>query len=131
MEEQKIRKNKVITNDQAECLEDLFSKLKWRFGWKPSDAKQLEKGKLPDSMVKLLTQAIDAETKLGADAMRLMKALSNDDSNEHYKSLKTMYKDGQVMICSLKHVQDFQELQDNSKLTKTTFDMLMQKAAGL
>ena len=131
MEAQKIKKSKGINNEQAECLEDLFSKLKWRFGWKSSDAKQLEKGKMPDSMVKLLTQAVDAETKLAGDAMRLMKALDDDASNGHYKSLKSSYKDSQAMICSLKHVQDFQELEDNSKLTKASFDGLMQKAAGL
>ena len=131
MEEQRVKKSRGITGEQAECLEDLFMKLKWKFSWKTSDAKQLEKGKMPATMVKLLGQAIEAESKLSGDGMRLMKTLSNDDSNEHYKNLKALYKDSQVMICSLKHLQDFNEMQDNTALTKASFDGLMQKVPGL
>ena len=44
---QSINKKKAINAEQAECLEDLFSKLKWSFNWKKNDSKALEKGKAP------------------------------------------------------------------------------------
>ena len=112
-------------------MEDLFSKLKWTFNWKKSDSKALEKGKLPESMKKLLDQAIDAESKLSGDAMRLMKQLDGDEQNQNYKNLKGMYKDSQQLLCALKHIHDFHEMPDNSVLSKETFDAQMQKATHL
>ena len=117
-----------MTAQQGECLEDLFAKLKRSFNWKKNDSKALEKGKLPESMKKLLNQAIDAENKLSGDAMRLMKQLDGDDQSSHYKNLKGMYKDSQQLMCALKHIHDFHEMPDNSLLSKETFDAQMQKA---
>ena len=120
-----------MTAEQAECLEDLFAQLKWSFNWKKSDSKALEKGKLPESMKKLLNQAMDAESKLSGDAMRLMKQLDGDEQNDHYKNLKSQYKDSQQLLCALKHIHDFQEMPDSSLLSKETFDAQMQKAIHL
>ena len=90
-----------------------------------------KKGKPPESMKKLLDQAIDAESKLSGDAMRLLKQLDGDEQNDHYKNLKGMHKDSQQLLCALKHIHDFHEMPNNSVLSKETFDAQMQKAIHL
>ncbi|CAK9091527.1 unnamed protein product [Durusdinium trenchii] len=98
--EQSVLKEKKITADQSNCLEDLLEQLNWSFNWKKTDSKSMVEGeKLPESVLKLLTQAITSETKLSGDAFKLLKKIG-DDGGADYKGLKLLYTESQTHLSS-------------------------------
>ncbi|CAK9077599.1 unnamed protein product, partial [Durusdinium trenchii] len=130
--EQSVLKEKKITADQSNCLEDLLEQLNWSFNWKKTDAKSMVEGeKLPESVLKLLTQAITSETKLSGDAFKLLKKIG-DDGGADYKGLKLLYTESQTHLSDLKHIKDFKEFpgEKDPPLTKEAFDLRMKKVAA-
>ncbi|CAK9107561.1 Uncharacterized protein SCF082_LOCUS50070 [Durusdinium trenchii] len=130
--EQSVLKEKKITADQSNCLEDLLEQLNWSFNWKKTDAKSMVEGeKLPESVLKLLTQAITSETKLSGDALKLLKKIG-DDGGADYKGLKLLYTESQTHLSDLKHIKDFKEFpgEKDPPLTKEAFDLRMKKVAA-
>ena len=122
---QSVQKEKEMTRDQGEMIENLFSKLSWTtYQWKPKDEKLLtDEDRLPDGVKKILTQGLSTCTKLSGEAMKLIKKLG--DRSEEYKPLKKAYTECQKHISDLKHIQDFKELPDDKKLTQEHFDKYM------
>ena len=57
----------------ADLLADMSSSLGWKFSYKNHE--KIESGKLPASMSGLLNEAIDAQTKMQADALKLIPKL--------------------------------------------------------
>lgn len=122
---QSVQKEKEMTQDQGEMIENLFSKLSWTtYQWKPKDEKLLtDEDRLPDGVKKILTQGLSTCTKLSGEAMKLIKKLG--DRSEEYKPLKKAYTECQKHISDLKHIQDFKELPGDKKLTQENFDKHM------
>lgn len=107
-----------------------MEQLNWSFNWKKTDAKSMVEGeKLPESVLKLLTQAITSETKLSGDAFKLLKKIG-DDGGADYKGLKLLYTESQTHLSDLKHIKDFKEFpgEKDPPLTKEAFDLRMKKA---
>ncbi|CAK9055824.1 unnamed protein product [Durusdinium trenchii] len=126
--EQSVLKEKKITADQSNCLEDLLEQLNWSFNWKKTDAKSMVEGeKLPESVLKLLTQAITSETKLSGDAFKLLKKIG-DDGGADYKGLKLLYTESQTHLSS-RTSRSFLARR-TPPLTKEAFDLRMKKVAA-
>ena len=58
---------------QAQLLGDVIASLGWKFAYKSHE--KIEYGKLPASMAALLNEAIQAQAKIQADALKLMPKL--------------------------------------------------------
>ena len=68
---QNLEKKKTATKEQAHSLGDMILALGWTFQYKGHE--KIEPGaKMPASMVGLLNQAVDANTKLNTEALKLM-----------------------------------------------------------
>lgn len=110
-----------------------MEKLNWGFKWKSGDEKKLISGEsIPESMKKLLGQALTTETRLAAESMKLIKKIG--DSDAQFKVLKSGYTEAQKHIQDIKHIQDFKELpgsDSSSGLSKESFDRCMAQALVL
>ena len=69
----RLTKQRRANRDQSELLGDMMTGLGWKFNYKSHE--KIETGKLPASMVNLLNEAIDAQTKIQGDALKFMPKL--------------------------------------------------------
>ena len=122
---QSVQKGKEMTRDQAEMIENLFSKLAWTtYQWKAKDEKLLtDEDRLPDGVKKMVHQGLSTYTKPSGEGMKLLKKLG--EHSDEFKPLKKAYTECQKHISDLKHIQDFKELPDDKKLTQDSFDKYM------
>ncbi|CAE7908803.1 unnamed protein product, partial [Symbiodinium necroappetens] len=110
----------------ADLLADMYSSLGWKFSYRNHE--KIESGKLPASMSGLLNEAIDAQTKMQADALKLIPL--EHTSPENWKSLKANYVKSTQNQADMKHLVHFKEHPDGSTtLSKASFDEFMLRVA--
>jgi len=124
---QELQKKKALNDAHAKSLDEMLSQLSWGFSFKTSDQKALEKGKVPKSMKAVVEKAHDANNRLSAEGMKLLKKL--EDGSDLWKKLKAEYCTSQKHISDLKHLMDFQELPNMAELTKGNFDKMLKDVA--
>ena len=104
-ETQSISKTKKVSKEQSRLLENVLRQLDWKFERK-DEAKMeasLQQGSLPKNMASLVKQALDAISRLLADATKCFKKAPAH--SERFQALKTGYVETQAFQAELGHLQ--------------------------
>lgn len=128
-EQDYVTKSK-ITKEQGKLLSTAFASVGWTWNYAEKDVKAFADGKpIPDSILNLVKQASDSQTRLAKEGMSLIKAWPLKKDDERLLRLKKGHTSCQTNLAKLGHMKEFQELPDDLPSTKKNLDALMQEMA--
>lgn len=132
-QEQVLTGKSVVNKEQEKLLKAAFEGIgwDWHYTQKPKDVKIFEQGNtIPKSIMDLVSQAADSQSKLMKEAMSLIKNWAGGkDDEENLVKLKRGHTVCQTNLAKLGHMRDFKELPDGLE-SKKKLDTLMTEMAN-
>ena len=120
-QEQILSGKSTVNKEQEKLLKDAFEGVGWDWSYaKPKDVKIFEEGStIPKSIMNLVNQAADSQSKLMKEAMSLIKNWAGGKKDEDsLVKLKRGHTVCQTHLAKLGHMRDFKELPDGLESTK-------------
>ena len=128
-EETTLTAAKSLSEKEYAEMAQLMDEFKISYTFSKKDKALLDDGKLPDSAVKTLNQAIAANERLSKQAAQLSQKHSAEFPNNVFNELKKQHKVSQKNILNLQHIMAFQEIENEGPVTKNSLDRIMMACA--
>ena len=128
-EETSLTAAKSLNEKEYAEMAQLMDEFKISYTFSKKDKALLDDGKLPDSAVKTLNQAVAANERLSKQAAQLSQKHSAEFPKDVFNELKKQHKVSQKNILNLQHIMAFQEIENEGPVTKTSLDRVMMAIA--
>ena len=130
VESQALRGTSKITKDEGKLLASAFQAVGWSWKYKEKDTQNLMPGStIPSSIMTLIKEACDSQTKLAKEAASLIKQWAGDKQDDRFVKLKKGHCICNQNIAKLNHMREFHELPDDLSATKENLYKVMLEMA--
>ena len=130
VDEQQLKGSSKVTAQQAKLLQGAFANVGWHWNYKEKDAQKFLPGaNIPASILNLIREATDSQSKLAKEATSIIKQWPGEKSDDRLLRLKKGHCVCNQNIAKLNHMQEFHELPDDLEPTKQNLDRVMLEMA--